>query len=520
MTEVNQSFDDSRCILAIDSGGSNIRATIFNKRGNIVAAESEQTLALHPEHGATEYDPVLLWQAFVSVVNRLVQKHLGSADLVEAMAIATQRASFCLWEKSTGKAVTKIISWQDVRAADIADSMNRNLVWRGLKAAALFISLITRSAFFTTVSMLKITTDHDTCRLKWLFSRDRELWKRCKNGEILFGTLDTWFIYNLTGGHLHVTDYTNAAATALFNPFGLKWNRIFCTVFSIPMQILPRVLETDGDFGKTESSYFGKAIPIRAAVGDQQAALFGHCCFNAGEVKISQGSGAFVNINVGPKEKLSRRGLFPLLAWVSSGKPTYMLEGYVATAGTLIDWLGRGMGIEDAPQALNEYASQCKDSEGVIFIPTPSGIRFPFFNPRMKASILGLTLSTHRRHLARAVLEGMALRMLDIVEGIERDTKVAILTIKVDGGVSRSDILLQCLADFSGIRVHRSREPEMTSRGAASLAGLGSGFWESREELRSLYSAYDTFEPRMSKIDREAKIRTWKKAVRSVLNIE
>jgi glycerol kinase len=249
------------------------------------------------------------------------------------------------------------------------------------------------------------------------------------------------------------------------------------------------------------------------------AALFGHCCFRPGDVKISQGSGAFVNINVGPKARLSRRGLFPLIAWTIDGKPTYMLEGYVATAGTLIDWLGQGIGLSDTPAMLNEFAAQCTDTEGVIFIPTPSGIRFPYFNPRSRATILGLSLATHRRHVARAVFEGIALRLCDILLGIEEDTKVRIGSIKVDGGVSKSDILLQILADFSNRAVERAPESDMSATGAAYLAGISSGFWKDLDELSSLSKGYARFTPNMDPRKRSEKIALWRKALKAALSV-
>jgi glycerol kinase len=367
--------------------------------------------------------------------------------------------------------------------------------------------------------MLRITTDHDTCRLRWIFDSRPELEKLARDGRVMFGTLDTWFIYRLTGGAVHATDYTNAASTGLFNPFGLTWNRIFCSLFSIPMQILPEVRDTNGEYGSTDRTIVGFRLPIRAAVGDQQAALFGHRCFDRGDTKISKGSGAFVDMNVGPKEKLSRRGLFPMVAWVLDGKPTYMLEGYVATAGTLIDWLGKGMGISETPKTIEEFALQCDDSEGVVFIPTPTGIRFPYFNPRMKASVIGLGLSTHRSHLARAVLEGIAFRVVDILDGIRKDTGVTVKTLRVDGGLSRSNVLMQCLADYANLPVDRSPEPELTARGAAYFAGIGAGVFD-LESLRRLRPLYDRFEPHMEESKRNAKIDRWRRAVRAVLRID
>jgi glycerol kinase len=352
-----------------------------------------------------------------------------------------------------------------------------------------------------------------------LLDNNPELRERCKAGEVMFGTLDTWFLYKLTGGE-HLTDSTNAAGSSLYNPFQLQWNSILCGVFDLPTNILPEVRDTNGDFGKTHKSLFGGAeIPIRAVVGDQSAALFGQCCFNVGDIKVSQGSGAFVNMLVGSEPKYSPRGLYPLIAWSLDGEITYMIEGSVQTAGTLIDWLGEGLGLSDTPQVLNELASRTEDTEGVIVIPTPLGVTFPYFEPRLRGSILGLSLSTKRRHVGRAVLEGIALRLIDIIEGIEEDTKIKVKDMKVDGGVSKSDIILQILADLADVTVKRAPESDMTSTGAAYIAGLAVGFWKDQKELMSFQKGYTEFTPKMDPAKRDMKIKRWKKAVQAIIDI-
>ncbi|MFW9904671.1 MAG: glycerol kinase 5 [Candidatus Thorarchaeota archaeon] len=511
-----------RYILAIDSGSAGIRAVLFNKKGEIVAREYEKTTALYPKAGWIEHDPIELWQSLLIVVGRIFERSDVVPKDIEAIGIANQRASFTLWERDTGKPVINFINWADVRATDTCDQMNKNKKWRLLKKFAWVISRITRNTMLTATSMLNYTTDHVTVRLRWVLDNVNGLYDRCKAGEIAFGTIDSWFIYKLTGGKVHAIDYSNAA-TGLLNPFELKWNGPILWIYGIPKEILPELKETNGDFGTTESSLFqGVEIPIRAACGDQQAALFGHCCFEKGDIKISQGSGSFVDMNVGEKGKLSKRGLFPLIAWVIDGKGTYMLEGYVATAGTLIDWLGQGIGLSDTPKILNEYAAKCKDTEGVIFIPTPSGIRFPYFSPNARGTILGLSLSTHRSHVARAVFEGIALRLVDILEGLEKDTKIPIRSLRADGGVSKSDIMLQCLADFANLEVVRAPEPDMTATGAAYLAGLSIGFWQDRGQLQEIYSSQkpDHFSPLMNPQMRVTKIEHWKKALEAILSID
>ncbi|MCR9144998.1 MAG: FGGY family carbohydrate kinase [bacterium] len=506
-----------KSVLAIDNGSSGIRAMLFNHGGEIVARHYAKTPPILPEPGAVEHDPEVLWQALLTVVRGVLEDR--PAEEIAAMGITNQRGSFCLWEKETGRPITNFISWADVRGGDVAVAMNRNRWWRALKAISRVLGPITRSKMLMTTAMVSFTTDHATVRLKWFLDRNPEIQQRCERGEILFGTLDTWFIYKLTGGKEHLSDYGNAAATGMFNPFQLRWNDVIGKLFDIPLEMFPDVRDTNGDFGVTDPALFGGAkIPIRASAGDQMAALFGQQCFAPGDVKISQGSGAFVDMTVGPKPRLSRRGLLPLIAWSLDGQPTYMLEGYVATAGTLVDWLGHGLGLSDTPAVLNELAAQTEDTEGVFFFPTPSGIRFPYYNPKARASILGLSLATSRRHVARAVLEGIALRLHEILDGMQQDTGIRLQSVKVDGGVSQSDILLQTLANFASVTVERAPEADMTATGAAYFAGLAVGFWKSIDELPKM-PGYTVFTPAIDEQTRARKVKEWRRALQHVLKI-
>lgn len=506
-------------ILSIDSGGQGIRCLLFNKLGEIVQKEYHATPAYHPSVGAEEFDPIMLRDAMFEVIKRILESQRLKAKDIEAMGISNQRASFVLWEKDTGKPVSNMISWADIRCVKSVDKINNNKKFVALKYFAKAVSRFTKNKMLTATSILKFTTDHVPCRLDWYLSLNPEIREKAEKGEILFGTLDTWFIYCLTKGEKHLTDVSNAVATSLFNPFKLKWNRIFLNIFDIPKNIFPKVIDTNGDFGKIHKDFFGAEIPIRCVIGDQMAALFGHCCFCPGEVKISQGSGAFVDMNVGNKPKLSSKGLLPLIAWSIDGVPTYMLEGFVATAGTFISWLGSEMGTLAAGYELNKYAEECEDSDGVICIPTPSGIRYPYFNSEMRATILGISLSTQKRHLARAALEGIAFRLVDIVSGMEKDTRQKITRIKVDGGLSKSNVLLESTANFTNLRVERSTEPDQSCVGAAYMAGLATGYWESKEELIKLQKGYEIFEPQISKAQRKEKLKQWNTALKATMKI-
>lgn len=507
-------------IIAVDAGSSSIRALLFDSQGQIMGREQTPTKVISIEPGAVEYDPEELWNQFLASIDNLLKNCEVDPFEVASIGISVQRSTFTLWDKN-GNTCCNFLSWADIRSAALTAEINRNIKWHFVKLGAAIVSTFTRGAMLTATGMLKFITDHALPRVLWLFNRYPDVYEKAKNGELLFGTLDTWFVYKLTGGKVHATDTSNAASTSLYNHFDLKWNSIFCNLFKIPMGIFPEVKETVDDFGVTSPDLFnGAAISIGSVVGDQMSSLFGHCCFKKGDVKISQGSGSFVDVNMGYKPGLSRRGLFPLVAWRINGRTTYMLEGSMATAGRLIDWLGQGIGLSDTPKVLNELAAECEDSEGVVFVPTPSGIRFPHFKPTARGTVFGLSLDTHKRHVARAVLQGIAMRLVDILNGIKKDTGIKVTAIKTDGGVSQSDLLLQCIADLSNHSVERSREHEVAATGAAYLAGLSAGVWSSFDEIANLKKGYDLFEPRINSDLRDKIIKRWEKALKAVLSVD
>lgn len=486
-------------ILSIDAGGTGIRAVLMDRTGALIRQSYLPTPISHPAPGATEHDPEEVWSVCRKVISLLFEGE-GAAylPLVEAVGLTNQRSTFCFWDPVTGKPATPFINWQDVRAASTAEAMNRNPLWRGMRKIAAIMAAVTGSTIMKATSMLVFNTDHSLTKVKWLLDRTPGLKERCRSREVVFGTVDSWLIYKLTGGRAHLTDLTNASSTSMYNPFDLKWNPIFCRLFDIPMAMFPEVKESSDDYGSLDPEILGRSIPITSAIGDQQAALFGHRCFRLGEVKVSMGSGGFVNINVGPKGKVSRRGLFPLIGWSYRGNLAYMLEGQVATMGTFIDWMVNKLGFFSSPAEINELAASREDAEDLLVIPTPSGLRFPYFQPQRRASFGMLEFRHDRTHFARGIIEGLAHRVLDILEGIREDTGTEFKVMKVDGGVSRSDPLLQCLADLSGVTVERAPDHEITIRGAAYLAGLKVGFWKSDEEITSLALGYQAFSPSRS----------------------
>ncbi|QEN04159.1 glycerol kinase [Thiospirochaeta perfilievii] len=494
-------------ILVIDCGSTGIRTILVNSKSHIVYRDYKKIEILHPEDGATENSPTQIWETFKEIVQKALHTPLLKID---AIAITNQRSTFALWDRQSGVPLTNFINWQDVRAANTARRMNKNPIWLLLRTFAFIVGRVLKNPLLTVTSMLKLNTDHTICKLRWLLDNNKELEKRCFNSEVNFGTIDSWLLYKLTGNKVHGTDYTNAAATTLLNPFMMKWNTLFCKIFKLPMQILPTVYNTNETFGHTSKEIFGKEIPIKCLVGDQQASLFGHRCFNKGEAKISLGSGGFVSMNVGPKPKFSTKGLFPLIGWTLDKKPTYKLEGQVATVGTFIDWLINDMEMFKSPVELDSYASKCDNTQGVFVIPTLSGIRFPYFKPDLNASISGLSLKVSKPHLARAILEGIAHRVMDIIEGMESETKISIPNLKIDGGVSNSDVLMQMIADLSGKVVYRSTESDLASLGAAYFAGLSSGMFKSTKEILNIKIPNKRFNPNYSLERRVKERKLWR----------
>lgn len=503
----------SKNILVVDCGSTGIRSLIFNKNGKIINRSYKRIEVSHPEPGATENDPEHIWEAFKEVVHKGLNTPFVK---IAAIGITNQRSTFALWDSETGNPLTNFINWQDVRSADTARKMNRNIVWRSLRSIAFFVGRLIRNPLLIVTSMLHLTTDHTICKVKWVLNNNPDIAEKCREERVSFGTIDTWLLYKLSGGKVHRTDYTNAAATTLLNPFLMKWNKLFCKIFKIPMSILPDVYNTNDNFGNTDKKIFGKSIPITCLTGDQQASLFGHRCFNKGDVKVSLGSGAFVCMNVGAKPKFSTKGLFPLIGWTFNGIPDYILEGQVATVGTYINWLVEKAGIFDSPQELDKLADECENSNGVYCVPTLTGIRYPYFKPDLLSSISGLSLNSDRRHIARSVIEGIAHRVIDIIEGMEKDTKIEIKNIKVDGGVSKSDILLQCMSDYSGKTIFRSSEHDLTSVGAAYFSGLAIGIWESKRDILKLRIPETKFVPGISKSDRVLQRNKWKENLKRV----
>jgi len=508
-------------ILVLDIGTTNLKAFLFDKEGNIVSEARRRPRYIMDEPGQVEQDPKEIWEMSKDVIKEvLTSKNLNAKD-IDSMAISTQRASFCLWDKKTGKLYSNIITWQDKRSAQYADKLNKKFYFRMLRTIGK-IARIFGSTKMLTASILQFVTDYASLRTSFFIENQPEIKSEIKNPntDIVWGQIDTWILWNLTEGRKHLTDFSCAASSACLDPFTLKWNKAVIGHMNIPLHILPEIKDTNGDFGVTR--LFGNGeIPIRAIMADQQASLFGQCCFNYGDMKVTNGTGSFVDLNTGNKAYASKRKLYPLIAWRMNGETTYMLEGLSHNTGNIIDWIQSELNLIDKASDSEQMAFNVDSTEGVYFLPTlTSGISFPYWDSTARGNLFGVNLSTKKEHIIRAVLEGICFRIKDFVEGIIEDTKIEVNRIKADGGVSENRFVLQFLSNILGLEVEHSKNPETTALGAAFMAGLTTGFWSSKDDLLAIRKIDKIYTPQMTKEERIKKYSFWKNIINRSLNYD
>ena len=510
----------TKYILTLDIGTTNIKAFLFNQKGEIFAETKRRPQYILDDSGKVEQDPKEIWQQSKEVMEEVIASNNLSASDIDSVAISTQRASFCLWDRNTGEPLTNIITWQDKRAAAYAEKVSNSMTLRGLRFISKIISVFSSNPKFITASLLRFNSDYASARTGYLLEHDADLKAKVNsaNSQVAWGTIDSWILYNLTDNKIHATDYSNASATGLLDPFDLIWNSIILGIFNIPESILPEIRETRGDFGET-SLFGGGKIPIRAVIADQQASLFGQTCFEFGDVKVTNGTGSFVDINTGNQPFASKRKLYPLVAWRVDGETTYMLEGMSHNTGNIIDWIQNELELFEDPEKTEKMAFSVDSTKGVYFLPTfTSGISFPYWDPTARGNIFGISLDTKKEHIIRAVLEGICFRIKDFVEGIQEDTGINLKEIKADGGVSQNKFVLQFLSDILGIKVHHSSKPEITALGATFMAGLATGFWKSPNELSEISTIDETYTPEMTEEERISKYKCWKDIINRSLD--
>ena len=486
-------------ILAIDQGTTSSRAILFNKRGEIAASAQKEFPQYFPKPGWVEQDANEIWLSVMSVYMEVLVKGKVSPEEIAAIGITNQRETAIVWDKKTGEPIYHAVVWQSRQTAEICKQLAED----------------GKEQMIREKTGLLIDPYFSATKVKWILDHVEGARERAQDGELLFGTVDSFLIYKMTGGKVHATDYSNASRTLLYNIYDLDWDQELLDLFEIPRAMLPQVLPSSGSFGMTDGKFFETGIPIMGVAGDQQAALFGQTCFEPGMAKNTYGTGCFMLMNTGEKPAKSEHGMLTTIAWGIDGKVEYALEGSVFVAGSAIQWLRDGLKmIESAPQS-EEVAKEAQDSDGVYVVPAFVGLGAPYWKPEAKGAVFGLTRGTTRAHFVRATLDSLAYQSFDIIEAMTLDSGIELQKLKVDGGAVSNDLLMQFQSDILGVPVERPMISETTALGAAYLAGLAAGFFQSKEELRANYLVDRTFVPQISAQRRKELLEGWKRAVRA-----
>lgn len=514
-------------ILVVDAGTTSVRSIIFDKETRIISQAFAPIPQIYLHPGWTEQDPQIIMEKCVEVVKKALQEANLTGEDIAAMGITNQRSTSLIWEKETGTPLYNAITWQDTRAADLCIKKNTTLTMRFLRGLGSLCKLFSwipwvkksqLGKMLITISSLSFSPATSLAHLGWILNTVMGARDRARKGELLAGTVDSWLIWNLTKGTVHATDYSNASATNMFDTFRLRWSTLFLNMFDIPVSILPEVRETSGEFGKIHKDFFGTAIPIASVCADQQSALFGETCFHPGDVKCTHGTGTFLDMNVGTDPPVSTHKLIPMIAWSYKGKVTYMLEGFLGATGCAVQWLCDGLQIIKNPSESATLAEQITNTGGIYVVPAFQGLLSPYWDPRARGIVIGLTRDTKKEQIVRATLEGIAYRCKDILLVMEHDSGVPISSIRTDGGASQNDFLLQFMADILDVTIERPELLETTCLGAAFFAGLAVGYWTSQDEIKKYRKVNKTFNPHMSSSERTEHYRTWKKAVERSFN--
>lgn len=488
----------AKYIMALDSGTTSNRCILFNKKGEICSMAQKEFTQYFPRPGWVEHDAGEIWSTQLGVAVEAMSKIGAAAEDIGAIGITNQRETTIVWDKETGEPVYHAIVWQCRRTSQYCDSLKE----KGLTES------------YREKTGLMIDAYFSGTKLKWILDNVEGARERARKGELLFGTVETWLIWKLTKGRVHVTDYSNASRTMLFNIQTLAWDDDILKELDIPKVMLPDVKPSSFVYGETDSNYFGGAIPIGGAAGDQQAALFGQACFHKGEGKNTYGTGCFLLMNTGDKPVYSKNGLVTTIAWGLDGQVNYALEGSIFVGGAVIQWLRDELRFFDKAEESEALARMEEDAGGCYVVPAFTGLGAPHWDQYARGTIVGLTRGVNKNHITRAALESIAYQVYDVVKAMEADSGIVLTALKVDGGASANDFLMETQADILNVKVKRPGHVETTAMGAAYLAGLAVGYYESMEEIENNWKLDKSFLPKITEADRERKLSGWKKAVR------
>ena len=488
----------AKYVMALDAGTTSNRCILFNEKGEICSMAQKEFTQYFPKPGWVEHDPGEIWSTQLAVARQAMNEIHASASDIAAIGITNQRETAIVWDKNTGKPVYNAIVWQCRRTSEYCDSLKE----KGL------------TEMFQKKTGLVIDAYFSGTKVTWILDHVEGARERANRGELLFGTVETWLIWKLTKGAVHVTDYSNASRTMLFNINTLKWDDEILKELDIPKSMLPQAKPSSEIYGETDPSFFGGRIPIAGAAGDQQAALFGQTCFEKGEAKNTYGTGCFLLMNTGETPVFSKNGLVTTIAWGIDGTVHYALEGSVFVAGAAIQWLRDELRLIDSASDTEYLAQKVEDSNGCYVVPAFTGLGAPYWDQYARGTIVGLIRGVNKDHIIRATLESLAYQVNDVLEAMKADSGILLSALKVDGGASANNFLMQAQADVSQAPVHRPNCVETTAMGAAYLAGLAVGYWKDKEDVKKNWTIDRIFQPQIAKETRQKMLSGWKKAVR------
>ncbi|GAA4279822.1 glycerol kinase GlpK [Gaetbulibacter aestuarii] len=484
-------------ILALDQGTTSSRAIVFDKKGGIVSVAQKEFTQHFPKPGWVEHDPQEIWSTQAGVAAEAIAKKGLNVENIAAIGITNQRETVVVWDKHTGKAVYNAIVWQDKRTSGYCDTLKKE----------------GKETMIREKTGLVIDSYFSGTKVKWILENVEGTREKAEAGDLLLGTIDTWLIWNFTKGGQHITDVTNASRTLLFNINTMDWDDDLLDLFGIPKSMLPEVKQSSEVYGYTKSTFYDAKIPIAGIAGDQQAALFGQMCTKPGMVKNTYGTGCFMLMNIGEAPVISKNNLLTTVAWKINGKTTYAFEGSIFIAGAVVQWLRDSLKIIRNSAEVEKLASSVDSTDGVYFVPAFSGLGAPHWNQQAQGTIFGLTRGSTDAHISRAALESIAFQTMDILKAMEKDSGIAIKELRVDGGASVNNMLMQFQADVLNTRTVRPKVVETTAMGAAFLAGLAVGYWENSEEIQDIWQTDTHFHPAEAREAIENNIKGWYKAI-------
>lgn len=493
----------SKYIMSIDSGTTSVRCILFNKKGEICSVAQKDIIQYFPKAGWVEHDANEIWAKQLGCIIEALSKVEATADDIDSIGITNQRETTIMWNKETGEPVYNAIVWQCRRTSEFCDKLREK---DGMVDKIKHKTGLVIDAYFSAT------------KIKWILDNVKGARQLADEGKLLFGTVETWLIWKLTKGKVHVTDYSNASRTMIYNIVDLKWDDEILEILDIPKNILPEVKPSSYIYGKTDLNYLEGDIVIAGAAGDQQAALFGQTCFKPGDTKNTYGTGAFVLMNTGDKPVFSHNGLVTTIAWGLDGKINYALEGSIFVAGSAIQWLRDELRIIDTAEDTEYMAMQVDSTNGCYVVPAFTGLGAPYWDQYARGAIVGLTRGVNKKHIVRATLESIAFQSYDVIDLMLKESKETLRSLKVDGGASKNNFLMQFQSDIISIPIMRPKTMETTALGAAYLAGLATGFWKNKEEIVENWQISQKYEPNMVEKERKRKMKNWKKAINRSLN--